>query len=473
MSKDQDQVWRDRDASASRIAAFDKEIEQGLQASQEATEQEKLEQIFWASRQHIDGHTVPGAVVLAAIERHVAYDGLPEEQRAMLKDVRANVNARQSEVPEPGQKDVVGIALGRIVDTGHFEQLLGYAKNSVDEPWAKVPEAEKVRRIVDLALQAEPYPDISDTMGPPGRFVLETIEREVDFGKLSPRWREALEGVRGQLDREEPSSAIGITSEGGDRAELTLRMATLKATIDDYKEFGDTVKRPVHLPWKELTEDEKLDPIKYEIRHLRLNGEPGAVDVIARDVDLTKVAYWDRQSFANERQKAWGEWSQSDRGADAEEKNPWQPHEDTKPAEAGRYEVWHDRGWPQSRINQMLGGWPPSQFPEDYFHAASVQAESLQDAVALTTSKGDVLSGNHQPWDGNPGVRSYTPKPFVPRDTDAGDVIVDPEGKPHRYERDGFSEIKAPDASKSYDQMLADAAGKGNPRRSPEQEMER
>src|SRR5262249_37490313 len=61
----------------------------------------------------------------------------------------------------------------------------------------------------------------------------------------------------------------------------------------------------------------------------------------------------------------------------------------------------------------------------------------------LTTGKGDVLSGDHQPWDGNRGVRSYTPEPFVPRDTDAGDVIVDPRGQAHRYDGRDFREIEA------------------------------
>ena len=113
------------------------------------------------------------------------------------------------------------------------------------------------------------------------------------------------------------------------------------------------------------------------------------------------------------------------------------------PPGRGEYQVWHDRDWPQSRINQMLGGWPPSQFPQDYFHAADVHADSLLEAVQLTTGKGHVLEGDHQPWDGHQGVRSYTPKPFVPRDTSEGDVVVDPQGQAHRYDGQGFSEVEA------------------------------
>jgi hypothetical protein len=56
--------------------------------------------------------------------------------------------------------------------------------------------------------------------------------------------------------------------------------------------------------------------------------------------------------------------------------------------------------------------------------------------------------GEYQVWDDNPGVRSYTPKPFAPRDTDAGDVVVDPQGKHHRYDGRGFSEIKAAGADR-------------------------
>jgi hypothetical protein len=122
----------------------------------------------------------------------------------------------------------------------------------------------------------------------------------------------------------------------------------------------------------------------------------------------------------------------------------------------GQYQVWHDRGWPQSRIDQMLDGWPPSAFLADYFHAADVRAGSLQEAVQLTTSKGHLLNGDHQPWDTNEAVRSYTPKPFVPRDTDTGDVIVDPQGLTYRVERDGFSEVKAADQCLPSPAAIAD-----------------
>ncbi len=129
------------------------------------------------------------------------------------------------------------------------------------------------------------------------------------------------------------------------------------------------------------------------------------------------------------------------------------------PLEKQTYQVWHDRGWPQSRINQTLGGWPPSQFPDDYFHAANVQADGLREVVEKTTHIGHLLRSDppFQPWDTKDGVESFTPKPFSPRETDAGDVIVSPSGQPYRYEGNTFKEIKAEERTDSYDQMLNEA----------------
>ena len=103
-------------------------------------------------------------------------------------------------------------------------------------------------------------------------------------------------------------------------------------------------------------------------------------------------------------------------------------------------QVWHDAGWPQSRINQMLGGWPPSRFPEDYVHVANVQANGLREAVEMTTGTGSILEGNAIPWERNPGVQSLA-SILTHRDSDKGDVIVDPQGRAYRVEHQGFSEI--------------------------------
>jgi hypothetical protein len=129
------------------------------------------------------------------------------------------------------------------------------------------------------------------------------------------------------------------------------------------------------------------------------------------------------------------------------------------------YQVWHDRGWPQSRIDQKLGGAPPSRFPSDYFHAADVQANSLREAVERTTSKGHLLKGDHEPWSRNAGVQSHTPPPFVPRDTDKGDVIVDPQGRAYRVEKRGFREIAIPREQDRVDGYQADQREAGGKHR--------
>ena len=129
------------------------------------------------------------------------------------------------------------------------------------------------------------------------------------------------------------------------------------------------------------------------------------------------------------------------------------------------YQVWHETGWPESRINQMLGGWPPSRFPEDYVHVANVQANGLREAVGLTTDKGNILEGNAIPWEKNPGVEAL-PTILQHRDSDKGDVIVDPQGKAYRVEHQGFSEISVGKENRTalsdlFKELQADyAAGK-------------
>lgn len=103
----------------------------------------------------------------------------------------------------------------------------------------------------------------------------------------------------------------------------------------------------------------------------------------------------------------------------------------------GHWQVWHQRGYPESRFAELFGG-PPASFPDDYVHVADVPASSLDDAVRLTTHRGKILDGNSEPWNRNPDVLSHV---FAPRGTDGGDVIVDPDGHAYRVERDGFAAI--------------------------------
>jgi hypothetical protein len=113
------------------------------------------------------------------------------------------------------------------------------------------------------------------------------------------------------------------------------------------------------------------------------------------------------------------------------------------------YQVWHDIGW----INQVLGGYPPSRFPDDYVHVASVKADGLRHAVELTTDKGSIPEGNLIPWETNPGVQSFS---RMNRNTDTGDVIVTPSGKPYRLEGNVFKEVD------TYDRLLAEYASRGS-----------
>ncbi len=126
--------------------------------------------------------------------------------------------------------------------------------------------------------------------------------------------------------------------------------------------------------------------------------------------------------------------------------------------EKKNYQVWHDAGWPQSRINQMLGGWPPSRFPEDYIHVANVQANGLRETVQMTTDKGSFLEGNEIPWERKRGVESLGHPRFKQRDTDRGDVIVDPQGRAYRVEKDSFSEIELGNGREAYQKTLAEKA---------------
>jgi hypothetical protein len=113
----------------------------------------------------------------------------------------------------------------------------------------------------------------------------------------------------------------------------------------------------------------------------------------------------------------------------------------------GVYQVWHDAGWPErAGLNARFGVETP--FPAGYIHAADVEADSLGQAVALTGGAAYVPGPDGglswEPWESNPGVRSWALLSQT-RDTAAGDVIVDPQGRAHRYDGLGFRAIAAED----------------------------
>ncbi len=125
------------------------------------------------------------------------------------------------------------------------------------------------------------------------------------------------------------------------------------------------------------------------------------------------------------------------------------------------YQVWHDVGWPQSRLNQMLGDWPPTPFPEGYVHVSNVQANGLREAVELTTSSGSLLAhlageGQYHAWQDNRDIENLCNPKIAQRDTDKGDVIVDPQGKAYRVEQNGFSEIRRGSEQEAFHKLLND-----------------
>jgi hypothetical protein len=108
----------------------------------------------------------------------------------------------------------------------------------------------------------------------------------------------------------------------------------------------------------------------------------------------------------------------------------------------------------------MLGGWPPSRFPENYVHVANVQANGLREAVELTTDRGSLFDelagrGQYQPWSDNKQVQ---PLVVSTRDTDQGDVVVDPHGQAYRVNRAGFEELGPPslEAYRPYERTPED-----------------
>ncbi len=286
------------------VAAFESRIEElrregvssypplgGKTPWAETTETRKLEEIVWESWTVSHGSTVLGVAALAAIEREVDYAGLPTVQREMLEDLRARLDAGQFGGEQPEHKDLAGRALARIVGIGQFEQGLGEWKENEDRPWAEVPEAVKVRVIVDVAQEA----------GPPGAYTLRAIEREVDYDRLPPWRREALEGLRARLDRGELDGESPDPSYQGDRAELALRLAELDARVEEDKRIGLVESRDRRIPWQALGEGEKFDLIMGDIRELHLESESGAYGVLVREVDMTRAPEERRREFEGSR----------------------------------------------------------------------------------------------------------------------------------------------------------------------------
>ena len=57
-------------------------------------------------------------------------------------------------------------------------------------------------------------------------------------------------------------------------------------------------------------------------------------------------------------------------------------------------QVWHDRGWPQTRPDHALGGAPSRRFPADDANVANVQANGQHEAVRTRAAKPSSRSGS-------------------------------------------------------------------------------
>jgi hypothetical protein len=168
-------------------------------------------------------------------------------------------------------------------------------------------------------------------------------------------------------------------------------------------------------PWHTLNHSERLLALK-ELNWEGVSPEDKQRIINRETVDVSKV------SVAGQPPSSSGGLAG---GADEE-----------KPSK-GTYQVWHDTSWPHSRITHRSRRSEP-RFPDDYTHVAKVEAESLGEAVRLTTDAGNARSSEAALWENNEGVQALV---TTPRDTAAGDVIVDPNGKAHRFGGKGFDAI--------------------------------
>jgi hypothetical protein len=268
-----------------------------------------------------------------------------------------------------------------------------------------------------------------------------------------------------------------------------LRLAEFEARVEDFKQVGVIDDEVTLRRWGDLSEGEKFDRIMDQVTGLYLGSESSAYGVLFREVDMTRVPEETRREFESNRQEAWAnrtdsdgsefpmtreeqkklfaEWETDYAARRAEDGNPGTrvtssgelaADHDGPERGNGRYQVWQDRGWPESRLAHMLHG-EQTPFPEGYIHVANVQAESLAQAMELTVDTGSFLRPDgdppHKSWIQNEGVQVLVKRPYS-RDTDVGDVIVDPQGLAYRVERDGFTEVQAAHQSLPSPAAIAD-----------------
>ena len=65
------------------------------------------------------------------------------------------------------------------------------------------------------------------------------------------------------------------------------------------------------------------------------------------------------------------------------------------PAASRLYQVWHDYGWPERRLLNLLNS-EATPFPEGFTHVGNVRAGSLAEALELSVDKGRALSASRR-----------------------------------------------------------------------------
>lgn len=106
------------------------------------------------------------------------------------------------------------------------------------------------------------------------------------------------------------------------------------------------------------------------------------------------------------------------------------------------YQVWHNKALVDLQRQAQYHGYAPvPHFPEGFVHFADVQANGLAEAVQKTSDMPSPFVGGYPQWSEENGVRKQPG--CVYRDTEPGDVIVDPGGRAFRYEYSGFKELDA------------------------------
>lgn len=275
----------------------------------------------------------------------------------------------------------------------------------------------------------------------PESYFLAMVERELTIAELPVELQAALQNPRGnrELFCEGFESASQVPQGGtGAIRDTTLNLVE-SIWLDVWPRAGAIVDFG-------LNSQAHYEALYYPVREGEIT--PEALDAaLGKGEKLTALA---RAAPSNPHREitfrtSWDELmpvaapeAMGEEGDEPSLPSPADIAEQNASAEPGLYQVWHDAGYPESRIRELTGGPAPS-LPDDYVHVANVQTSSLEDAQRLTTDSGSALDGAGRRWVNNPQAQALV---VVPRSTDVGDVIVDPKGIAYRCERSGFQRLE-------------------------------